>query len=123
MLRRAVHRDGRRVLSVADRPATLFYLDPPYFGREREYEGGFTREDFGHLAELLSGIEGRFMLSLNDHPFIRSTFAQFSIEALQAQYTFATNRGRAKRVRELLTTGGGKLSAVLTRRRKRRIPE
>jgi len=35
-----------------DRPATLFYLDPPYWGNENDYgKGLFGREDFGRLSE------------------------------------------------------------------------
>lgn len=90
-----------------DRPDTLFYLDPPYFRCERLYgEGIFAREDFARLAELLAGIQGRFLMSINDVPEIRELFGRFRIEEVQVVYP--TPRGATKpRVTELLISGGG----------------
>ena len=48
-----------------DRPFTLFYIDPPYWGHEADYgKGLFARDDFARMAELLRGLKGRFILSL-----------------------------------------------------------
>ena len=55
------------VISRYDKEGTLFYIDPPYWDCEDYYgKGIFSREDFGRLAEQLKGIEGKFILSLND---------------------------------------------------------
>lgn len=71
-----------------DRPGTLFYLDPPYFGCERDYGPNvFSREDFAALAAQLAGIKGRFLLSINDTPEIREIFAGFPFLPLQTTYT------------------------------------
>lgn len=71
-----------------DKPDTLFYLDPPYWGSEDYYgKEVFTREDFEKLAGILSHIKGRFILSLNDTAGVRDTFADFSIEAVGTRYT------------------------------------
>ena len=59
-----------------DKPFALFYIDPPYWGHETDYgKGLFEREDFGRMAELLSGLKGRFILSLNGGPEVRELFA------------------------------------------------
>jgi len=61
-----------------DGAGTLFYLDPPYFGCERDYgQDVFGRDDFAQLAEQLAGIKGRFLLSINDRPEVREIFARF----------------------------------------------
>ena len=71
-----------------DRPETLFYLDPPYYGCERDYgDGMFGRDEFAALAEQLRGIRGRFILSLNDHPEVRRIFDGFAIEAEDVRYS------------------------------------
>ncbi|MES1985059.1 MAG: DNA adenine methylase [Pseudomonadota bacterium] len=71
-----------------DRPGTLFYLDPPYFGCERDYGADmFKREEFEAMAAQLAGIKGRFLLSLNDHAEVRRIFAGFSIEAIETSYS------------------------------------
>ncbi|MGV3511915.1 MAG: DNA adenine methylase [Novosphingobium sp.] len=71
-----------------DRPATLFYLDPPYYGCETDYgRDMFQREEFEGMAEQLRGIRGRFILSLNDHPEVRRIFEGFAIEGAQVRYS------------------------------------
>jgi DNA adenine methylase len=84
-----------------DRPGTLFYLDPPYWGHERYYGVGFGREQFEVLADVLSRLQGRFILSLNDTPEVRRTFARFAIEAVQTTYS-AGGGAASKAVREVL---------------------
>lgn len=80
--------DWSDLLARYDGPRTLFYLDPPYWGGERDYgEGMFTSEDFERLAEALGAIEGRFLLSINDVPEIREIFAQFPTEPIKTKYT------------------------------------
>lgn len=61
-----------------DRPDTIFYLDPPYYGNEGDYGRGlFSLARFEELVEQLSGLKGRFLPSLNDHPDVRQIFARF----------------------------------------------
>lgn len=67
-----------------DRPGTLFYLDPPYWGNEGDYgKGMFGRPDFMKLVILLHQIEGRFLFSINDRPEVRDLFAGFNIEPVE----------------------------------------
>lgn len=90
-----------------DRPGTLFHLDPPYWGCEGDYGAGmFGPEDFAHLADALRGIKGRFLLSLNDRPEVRKTFAGFRIKPVVTTYTLAGGKGR--KAREVLISGGGR---------------
>lgn len=75
-----------------DRPRTFFYLDPPYFGCENDYgKGLFGRSDFAALAGLLAGIKGKFLMSLNDRPEVRETFAAFRLEEVKTTYTCGNN--------------------------------
>ena len=71
-----------------DKPFTLFYLDPPYWGEESEYgKGAFVRDDYARMADLLARINGRFILSLNDRLELREQFAAFRIETVTTRYT------------------------------------
>ena len=71
-----------------DRPGTLFYLDPPYYGCENDYgRNMFGRDEFEAMAQQLRGIEGRFILSLNDHPEVRRIFDGFHIDGEQVRYS------------------------------------
>lgn len=86
------------------RPGTLFYCDPPYWGHEDDYgKDIFSRQDFERLSTLLKGLQGRFILSLNDAPEVRELFGWASIEEVELNYTVS---GRAKPVRELIISSG-----------------
>lgn len=90
-----------------DRPGTLFYLDPPYWGNERDYgDGMFARQDFVRLAALLHHVQGRFILSINDTKEVRRLFAGFDIEPVQTTYSLA-GKGANRKVGELIIRGGG----------------
>jgi DNA adenine methylase len=70
-----------------DTPATLFYLDPPYWNSEDDYGAGmFPKGEFGRLARQLAGIKGKFILSLNDVEAVRNIFAGFHFEAVELTY-------------------------------------
>jgi DNA adenine methylase len=85
-----------------DRPETFFYVDPPYYGCETDYGPGiFFRDDFERLRDLLSGISGKFIMSINDVPEIRDLFSGFHIEEVSTTY-LAAGAGKKKSVTELL---------------------
>lgn len=87
-----------------DREGALHYLDPPYAGCEGDYGPGvFAPADFARMAERLAGLSGSFIMSINDTPMIRETFAAFTLREVETTYSVATNTlGKGKRVRELL---------------------
>lgn len=86
-----------------DRPGTLFYLDPPYWGCEADYgKDMFSRADFERLAGLLEAISGRFLLSLNDTPGVRETFSMFDIEAVETTYTVGRKKESRGKVGEVI---------------------
>ena len=76
-----------------DAEGTLFYLDPPYWGCEDDYgKAMFARADFARLAAQLGAIKGRFILSLNDLPEVRQTFAGFDLTEVRTTYTISAAR-------------------------------
>ena len=86
-----------------DSEGTLFYLDPPYWGCEDDYgKAMFASADFDALAGQLAGITGRFVMSINDVPEIRETFAAFSMQQVETTYTIA--KGKGARRGELLVS-------------------
>lgn len=90
------------VIQRFDRPDTFFYLDPPYYGFEDCYGPGiFSRDDFMKLRDIISGLQGKFILSINDVEEIRSLFKDYWIEAVDTSYT-AAGADRKKKVTELL---------------------
>jgi DNA adenine methylase len=89
------------VIQRFDRPESFFYLDPPYYGCEDYYgKGIFSKDDFAKLRDLLTGLKGKFILSINDTPEIRRLFKGFRMEKVQTIYS-VSKEGK-KRVSELL---------------------
>lgn len=86
-----------------DKPGTLFYLDPPYWGCETDYgKNMFERADFASLADQLAGIKGRFLLSINDTPEIRAIFSGFDVEAVET--TYSVGKEKTKKAGELIVS-------------------
>jgi len=55
----------QKLIARYDRPGTLFFLDPPYWGNEDDYgKAFFSREQFEEMAKVLGSLRGRFILSL-----------------------------------------------------------
>lgn len=96
--------DWRDFLKRWDRPGMLFYLDPPYYGNERDYGADmFSRSDFEEMAAALKSLRGSFKLSLNDCPEVREIFDGFEIEAVDCTYSIAGGVG--KKVKEVVISG------------------
>ncbi|MBT9291874.1 DNA adenine methylase [Prosthecodimorpha staleyi] len=84
-----------------DRPQTLFFLDPPYYGTEHYYGRGlFERSDYDRLSAALKGLRGSFVLTLNDHPEVRRIFRGFRMETAAVTYTIGS--GNTTRAGELI---------------------
>lgn len=74
-----------------DRPTTFFYIDPPYW-QTAGYVHPFTEADYEKLRSTLDGIQGRFLLSLNDVKDVRRIFKGFNIRQVKTKYS--TENGR-----------------------------
>ena len=95
-------RDYAQIFTRFDKPDTFFYVDPPYYGCEDYYgKGIFSREDFNKLRDILIGIKGKFILSINDVENIRNLFKGFHVETVETSYS-AGGADKKKRVNELL---------------------
>src|SRR5712692_7862876 len=87
------------ILARFDRRETLFYLDPPYWGRKL-YRYNFEESDFVKLEKNIRELKGKFVLSLNDLPEVRALFHRFHIQGVELAYTAQKRSGR--RYREVL---------------------
>ena len=67
--------DFEAILARYDSPTTVFYIDPPYFFTEDYYPGKiFLPADHRRLANLLFGVEGRWLLSYNLCPEVLALY-------------------------------------------------
>jgi DNA adenine methylase len=57
-------KDAIYIINSYDGANTFFYLDPPYYNSDTSgYEGNYTIDDYRELLEVLTNIEGKFLLS------------------------------------------------------------
>jgi DNA adenine methylase len=105
-----------------DRPGTLFYLDPPYWGTEGDYGRTlFSPEDWTGLAEQLRQVKGRWLLSLNDVPAVRDLFRWAEIEGVETTYSVGAASGGPVQAKEVLISGGGGAILPAAGRRKQSL--
>ena len=75
------------IISKYDKPETFFYLDPPYYS-EPCYKHNFSGiDDYRKMNDILTGVKGKFILSINDVPEIREVFQGFDIMPVTLNYS------------------------------------
>ncbi|MGG1669970.1 DNA adenine methylase [Paenibacillus sp. NRS-1783] len=96
--------DFRMVIQKYDHPNALFYVDPPYAGREQFYAGKFTEEDHRDLARLLHRVRGKVVLSYYADPLIDELYSDFRRETFVGQKQVVGCAGREVHTQELILT-------------------
>lgn len=86
------HLDWQECIRRYDRPGTLFYLDPPYW-KTQGYGVPFGLEQYQFMAEIVRGIKGKAVISVNDHPDMRDAFAGLNISTASTTYSVGGNNG------------------------------
>lgn len=81
------HSDYLDILSKYDSENTFFYLDPPYFGKEKFY--GKEKNDIQFHTDLfnsLKKIKGKFVMSYEENKFIRELWKGHNIFKYDGDY-------------------------------------
>jgi DNA adenine methylase len=86
------HLSWQECIRRYDRPHTLFYLDPPYW-QTAGYGVDFGFEQYEEMVSIIGSIEGKAIISLNDHPDIRRCFSAYHIETTDIKYTVGGGKG------------------------------
>ena len=95
--------DWEECIRRYDRSHTLFYLDPPYWQTEG-YGVDFPLRQYERMAEILSTIKGKAILSINDHPDMRAIFKRFPMQTVAMQYSVGDGGKAAKRSELIITS-------------------
>jgi len=80
-----------------DRPHTVFYCDPPYL-ETGGYKERFHPDDHNRLAKILHSIKGKFLLTINNHPEIRSLYKDNP--RLKVKVKYSVSRDKSSKARE-----------------------
>ncbi|EAO9384073.1 DNA adenine methylase [Salmonella enterica] len=79
------HLDWHQCIERYDRPHTLFYCDPPYWGTEG-YGVEFGLENYDHMVDLARRIKGKMIISVNDIPEMRQVFNGLNMQSVDISY-------------------------------------
>lgn len=93
-----MNRSANDVIQQFDSSKMLVYCDPPYVEANRKhglYDLNFTDKDHKELSKILAGIEGKFLVSYDDHPLIRKLYQEYYITEIQFSYNLQ-GRGLAR---------------------------
>ena len=97
-------RDASLVIQQRDREETFFFLDPPYPGCEQKHYKGFTFDHFEELLEMLSHIQGKFLLCNFDSDVLRKYVTQngWNMAVKDMTMRVANLKGKARRKQEVM---------------------
>lgn len=84
-----------------DRPHTLFFMDPPYWGTEG-YGVEFGLEQYLQMAELMRHMKGKALVTVNDVPEMRDAFAGLAMQRVSITYSVAAKPADRKSTGELI---------------------
>lgn len=84
---RIYHQNFDGVLHEYDSEKTIFYLDPPYFGKENLYEM-YKKDKYFHelLYSELSNLKGKFVISYEKCDYILKLYKNFNIFHYKGDY-------------------------------------
>ncbi len=98
--------DALRIIRSRDTKDAFFYCDPPYYNSNCGHYDGYSLEDFEALLKLLSGIEGKFLLSSYPSPILKQyTKANgWHTQSIEQTISVANNHGKPGKAKtEVLT--------------------
>lgn len=70
--------DFRRIFEIYDSPDTVFVVDPPYVGKENQYKGNFSYQDHVDLAEILSSIQGKAIVTYYECDLVNHLYSDWN---------------------------------------------
>lgn len=88
---KSYNKDYKEIINEFDSNNSLFYLDPPYFGKEHYYKHKFNYYEHLELYEEIKKLKGNFILSYNDCFFIRKLYKDYKIDKIESKSIYRQN--------------------------------
>ena len=80
---------------------SFFYLDPPYFNSDCGHYDGYSKEDFEQLLDLLSKIEGKFILSSYPSEILKDYTEKYNWDQHQIEQIVSVARKKTKQKKKI----------------------
>lgn len=92
--------DYKKIIAKFDNVDTFFFLDPPYEKSTGLYKNDTL--DYEEMANILSNIKGKFMITINESPIIKKIFKNFIIKHIKVKGLGNSDIGNYDRYRQEL---------------------
>lgn len=97
--------DALYIIRSRDNDRAFFYVDPPYYNSDMGHYDGYSLDDFEGLLKLLSGIQGKFLLSSYPSVILNDYIKRHGWETISiaGRVSVAAKTGKQKTKIEVLT--------------------
>lgn len=76
--------DYKEIIKLYDSNSSFFYIDPPYYGKEKFYlNHNFTENSHIELSEIVNSMKGRFILSYHWFDGLEDLYSICKIETIK----------------------------------------
>jgi DNA adenine methylase len=92
--------DYETIVKKYDSPNTFFFIDPPYENADKTSGYAQSKDfDYERLYHVISNISGKFLLTINDSPYIRSLFHKrpFTIKPIKVHNEWPLARSKIRK--------------------------
>ncbi len=84
-------------------PHVFIYADPPYYEKGSQlYKHSMTDDDHRRLAKSFRSCRGEWVLSYDDHEFVRTLYPWADIESVELTYTIASAKRNRRKNSEIV---------------------
>ncbi|MAG52640.1 MAG: hypothetical protein CMH62_01620 [Nanoarchaeota archaeon] len=92
------NREYHEIINIYDSPTTFFYVDPPYYKKEKYYSGkGFSTGDHQILCEMLGRIDGLFALSYYEFEKLSEWLPKEDFNWVEKKFTKASGAKKGRK--------------------------
>lgn len=95
--------DALRIIKSRDTLETFHFVDPPYIGTNCGHYNGYNDQHFIALLELLSTVNGKFMLTMFPHEILDKYIKQNGWKVKEITRTISASKTNRRKQVELIT--------------------
>ncbi|MPQ32428.1 DNA adenine methylase [Clostridium estertheticum] len=92
-----------KIIKKYDRPNTFFFCDPPYW-ETAGYLNKFDEKEHLILRNMLKNLQGKFLLTINDHEKVREWYEGFNFKEVEVNYSVSKEKKARGKYKELIIT-------------------
>lgn len=94
--------DALRIIKSRDTIETFHFVDPPYIGTDCGHYSNYNLMDFQNLLELLSLLEGKFILTMFPHEMLTEYIEKYNWRVVEVERYISASKVKRRKQIELI---------------------